>query len=84
LGSYAAALERRSELARTEREQVRSVLRCNTRVEQPHQRARVRELMTRRFEPEVSAQRPFTGRSGRPNPSRDRHGDKLRSMAPRR
>ena len=57
LGSYAAALLRLLELHGAEHVQVRSVLRCNNRVEQAHQPTRVRERVMRRFRSAPSAQR---------------------------
>jgi putative transposase len=57
LGSYAAALARLPELARTEHLQVRSARRGNNRVEQAHQPTRIRERVMRRFKAPASAQR---------------------------
>jgi putative transposase len=57
LGSYAAAMTHVPEMQSVEHVQVRSVMRCNNRVEQAHQPTRVRERVMRRFKPVVSAQR---------------------------
>jgi putative transposase len=57
LGSYAAAITRVPELQAAEHLQVRSVMRCNNRVEQGHQPTRIRERVMRRFKSAVSAQR---------------------------
>jgi putative transposase len=57
LGSYAAAIHRLPDLAGVDHQQVRSVQRCNNRVEQAHQPTRVREKRMGRFRCAVSAQR---------------------------
>ena len=57
LGSYAAALARLPELVGVEHEHVRSVRRCNNRVEQAHQATRLRERVMRRCKSPASAQR---------------------------
>ena len=57
LGSYAAAMARLPEMTSVEHVQVRSVLRCNNRVEQAHQPTRVRERRMGRFRCPVSTQR---------------------------
>ena len=57
LGSYAAAMTHLPEMQSVEHVQVRSVMRCNNRVEQAHQPTRVRERVMRRFKSVVSAQR---------------------------
>ena len=57
LRSYAAALEHMPEMQYVEHVHVRSAMRCDNRVEQAHQPARVREYVMRRFESPLAAQR---------------------------
>jgi putative transposase len=57
LGSYAAAITRVPEMQSVEHVRVRSVMRCNNRVEQARQPTRVRERVMRGFKSPASAQR---------------------------
>jgi len=85
LGSSAAAMTRRPEMTAVEHVQVRSVLRCNHRVEQAHQPTRVRERLMRRFRSAASAQRfldAFSRVANLLRPGRHRVTVPLRSLPP--